>query len=67
MTETPRFFDIPATVAYLHSLGMTGITSWTIRTAINSGRLAHVKQGRKFYVSKAAVDAWLVKAEKRRT
>lgn len=65
MTETPRFFDIPATVEYVRSIGLTGVTPWTIRMAINSGRLAHIKEGKKFYVSKSAIDAWLAKAEKR--
>jgi excisionase family DNA binding protein len=65
VAETPRFFDIAGTVEYLRSIGLTGITTWTIRVAINSGRLAHIKEGKKFYVSKSALDAWLAKAEKK--
>jgi excisionase family DNA binding protein len=65
VTETPRFFDILAVVEHLHSIGLTGITPWTVRMAINSGRLAHIKEGKKFYVSKSALDTWLAKAEKR--
>ena len=65
MTETPRYFDIPAAAVYANSIGLTGVTAYTIRMLINSGRLAHIKEGKKFYVSKAAVDAWLAKAEKR--
>jgi excisionase family DNA binding protein len=65
VTETPRFFDIPAAAVYANSIGLTGVTAYTIRMAINSGRLAHIKEGRKFYVSKLAVDAWLAKAERR--
>lgn len=62
--ETPRYFDIAGAVEYLRSLGFTA-TPWTVRTAINSGRLAHIKEGKKFHVSKSALDAWLAKAEKR--
>jgi excisionase family DNA binding protein len=65
VTETPRFFDIPAAAVYANSIGLTGVTAYTIRMAINSGRLAHIKQGKKFYTSKAAIDAWLARAEKR--
>lgn len=64
MTEAPRYFDIPAAVVYLRSLGFMA-TAWTVRTAINEGRLAHIKEGKKFHVSKAALDGWLAKAEKR--
>jgi excisionase family DNA binding protein len=64
VTEPTRFFDIPAAVEHLRSLGFN-VTPWTIRTAINSGRLAHIKEGKKFHVSKAAIDAWLTKAEKK--
>jgi excisionase family DNA binding protein len=65
VTETPRYFDIPAAAVYTNSIGLTGVTANTIRMAINSGRIAHIKEGKKFYVSKSAIDAWLAKAEKR--
>lgn len=65
MTETPRYFDIPAAAVYANSIGLTGVTAYTIRMAINSGQLPHIKIGKKFHLSKAAIDAWLTKAEKR--
>jgi excisionase family DNA binding protein len=61
----PRMFDIVGTAEYLRSIGMTGVSAYTVRSEINSGRLAHTKVGKKFYVSKTAVDAWLSKAERR--
>jgi excisionase family DNA binding protein len=60
-----KYFDIPAAVEYVRSIGLSGVTPWTIRMAINSGRLAHIREGKRFYVSKSAVDSWLAKAEKR--
>lgn len=65
MSETPRLFDIPAAVEYVRSLGANGVTAYTIRTAINSGRLAKAQLGKKFYVTKEALDSWISQAERR--
>jgi excisionase family DNA binding protein len=65
MTGTPRMFDIPALVVHLHSIGLTGVSAYTIRAEINSGRLAHTKIGKKFYVSQTAIDTWLARTERR--
>jgi excisionase family DNA binding protein len=62
---SPRLFDIPALVEYLRSIGLNGVSAYTVRTEINAGRLAHTKFGKKFYVSKTAIDAWLARAERR--
>jgi excisionase family DNA binding protein len=65
VTETPRVFDLPAAVAYVQSLGATGVTIRTIRSEISAGRIPRTKLGKKFYVSKAALDAWILRAERR--
>lgn len=65
MTESPRVFDLPAAVQYVHSLGATGVTIHTVRSEINAGRIPRSKIGKKFYVSKAALDSWILRAERR--
>jgi len=66
MTESaPRIFDLAAAVTYVQSLGATGVTIRTIRAAIAAGRIPHVKLGKKFYVTKTALDNWILRAERR--
>ena len=65
MSEAPRYFDIPAAAAYVVSLGMKGVRPYTIRHAISNSRLVHTRVGKKFFVSKAAIEAWLQRAERK--
>jgi excisionase family DNA binding protein len=65
VTETLRFFDIQGAAMYANSIGLSGVTSYTIRGAISAGRLPCIKVGKKFHISKSAIDAWLARAEKR--
>jgi hypothetical protein len=65
MTEQPRIFDLPAAVAYVRSLSATGVTIHTIRSEIAAGRIPRTKLGKKFYVSKVALDNWILRAERR--
>jgi|GEM_PF-6277566 len=66
MTDgTPRLYDIPGIVTYLQSVGATAATATFVRGLINSGQLPHLKVGKSFYVSKASIDAWLAKSERR--
>jgi len=60
-----RLFDIPAVVGYLQGAGAHGATISFVRNLIGSGALPHIRIGKRFYVSKAAIDTWLVRAEKR--
>jgi excisionase family DNA binding protein len=60
-----RLFDISAAVAYLRGLGATAATPNLVRTLIASGSLPHLRLGKKFYVSKAAIDLWLSRSERR--
>jgi hypothetical protein len=66
VAEAPRVFDLPAAVQYLHSLGANGVTISTMRGEIASGRVPHMKLGKKFYVAKIALDTWISRAERRR-
>lgn len=63
--DQPRVFDIPAAVAYVRSLGATGVSVSTIRGEIATGRIPHIKLGKKFYVSMASLDAWITRSERR--
>ena len=65
MADAPRIFDLPAAVEYVRSLGASGVTVCTIRGEISSGRIPHTKLGKKFYLSKTALDAWITRAERR--
>jgi excisionase family DNA binding protein len=60
-----RLFDLKDTALYLHSLGAKSVTIGFVRELVNSGALPYLRIGKKFYVSKAALDNWLVKAERR--
>jgi excisionase family DNA binding protein len=64
--DAPRLYDIAGIVGYLQSVGATAATATFVRGLINSGKLPHLKIGKAFYVSKAALDGWLGKAELRR-
>jgi excisionase family DNA binding protein len=61
-----RLFDIHAAAQYLQNIGATGVTPWTIRRLLNSGDVPCLKIGKRFYLSKAALDSWLLKNERRR-
>jgi excisionase family DNA binding protein len=62
---TLNAFDIRGSVNYLKAIGYDAATETFIRTLISRGQLSHVRVGRKFYVSRASLDAWLARAERR--
>jgi excisionase family DNA binding protein len=63
--ENQTLFDIAGVVGYLRRVGASAATTTFVRSLIGSGALPHIKIGKAFYVSRAALDAWLVKAERR--
>jgi len=70
MTNDPtangrRLFDIGAAVAYLREIGATAATPNFVRAIIGRGEVAHLKIGKKFFVSREALDGWLQKHERR--
>jgi excisionase family DNA binding protein len=67
LAEGRRLFDIQAAVAYLRSLGAEAVTMNFVRALVNSGQVPHVRMGRKFYVSRTALDHWITNHERRRS
>ena len=68
MTQTQteqRLFDIQAAVGYLRSIGAAGVGVHFVRSLISSGQLPYIRMGKRFYVSRGALDSWLEKNEKR--
>lgn len=65
MNEEQQWFDVATLPAYLRSIGFTGATTTTVRRLITTGQLPHVRVGKKFYVGRAAVAAWLARQERR--
>jgi excisionase family DNA binding protein len=65
-TEERRLFDIHAAVSYLRTLGAEGVTVNFVRALINGGQVAHLRMGRKFYVTREALDRWIENHERRR-
>ena len=64
-SDARRLFDIVGAAGYLRAIGATGATEKFVRTLITDGEVPHLKIGRRFYVSKNAIDSWLVRRERR--
>jgi excisionase family DNA binding protein len=60
-----RLYDIPSAVGYLQSIGAMAITKSFVRTLIASGGIPHLKLGKKYYVTRSAMDDWLTRHERR--
>jgi excisionase family DNA binding protein len=60
-----RLFDIFAAVAYLQSLGATSATRNFVRSLVTSGQVPYIRCGKKFYITKNALDAWITRSERR--
>jgi excisionase family DNA binding protein len=64
-TTAQRLFDIPGAVEYLRSIGAGAASPWFVRSLISRGELPHLRIGKKFYVSREALDTWISKHERR--
>jgi excisionase family DNA binding protein len=60
-----RLFDVSAAAAYLQSIGATAASKNFIRGLIASGQVPHLKIGKRFFVSRTALDGWLSNRETR--
>jgi excisionase family DNA binding protein len=60
-----QLFDISHAAEYLRSIGASGATVHFIRGLVSSGQVPHVRIGKKFYVSREALQGWLERHEKR--
>jgi predicted DNA-binding transcriptional regulator AlpA len=58
-------FDIVAAAAYVCSIGATGVSPKCIYNLMASGEVPRIKIGKKFFVSKRALDEWLIRHERR--
>lgn len=64
--QAPRkLFDIPAAVVYLRELGAEGVTENFVRILINTGQVPHIRMGKRFYLTRAALDNWIQNHERR--
>jgi excisionase family DNA binding protein len=63
--DHPKLLDVQGAVAYLHSLGAATATVNFVRGLITSGSVPHIRLGKRFYVTRAAIDAWLERSERR--
>jgi excisionase family DNA binding protein len=65
MSGDPKLFDIGGAVEYFHEIGATAVTKNFIRNLIATGGIPHLKLGKKFYISKDSLDAWISRHERR--
>jgi excisionase family DNA binding protein len=61
----PRLFDVQAAAEYLRSIGASSVTIKFIRGLISSGQIPHLRIGKKFYLTRAQIDLWLEKHDRR--
>jgi len=63
--ESTRLFDIAGMVTYLHSIGAMSATPNFARGLITSGAIPHIRIGRKFFVTREALDVWIERHQRR--
>jgi len=63
--NTLRLFTVQDAVGYLRSIGAASATENFVRTLITSGQIPRLKLGKRFYVSRNALDLWLSSRERR--
>jgi hypothetical protein len=54
-----QLFDVGDAAKYLQSIGAKTATVNFVRALISSSQVAHLQIGKKFYVSKTALDGWV--------
>jgi excisionase family DNA binding protein len=64
--ELRRLFDIAGAVGYLQQIGANSATPTFVRSIIARGEVPHLRIGKKFFVSRESLDAWLARRERRR-
>jgi len=60
-----RFFTVEDAQHYLVAIGAVGVGVTFVRQLIVTGAIPHVRMGRRYYVSRVALDEWLLKHERR--
>jgi excisionase family DNA binding protein len=61
-----KLFDIPSAVAYLRAIGAESATISFVRMLINTGQVPHLRIGKKFHITREALDHWISNHERRR-
>jgi excisionase family DNA binding protein len=61
----PRLFTVEDAASYLQSIGAAGVGVRFVRDLIASGQVARIRMGRRYYVSKNALDTWIANHERR--
>jgi hypothetical protein len=61
-----RLFDVHRAAEYLRSIGATAATVGFIRGLITSAQVSHVRIGKKFYITREALDRWITTHDHRR-
>jgi hypothetical protein len=64
---TPEILTVEAAVNYLHSLGMTSASKWTLLNWIRGGLLPALRPGgsRRVYIRRESLDNFIGKSERR--
>ena len=65
MSDQRRLFDIASAVSYLQALGASTATKCFVRSLISSAQVPFLRIGRKFFITKEALDSWISKRERR--
>ena len=60
-----QLFDVRGAATYLQTLGATAATVNFIRNIVARGEVPHIKIGKKFYLSRQALDGWVSRHERR--
>ena len=60
-----KLFDVMGSAKYLQKIGGSSATPSFIRTLIATGQVPHIRIGRKFFISREALDSWLARHERR--
>ena len=65
MSDAPQLFDVIGSAKYLQGIGAAAASVNFIRNLIATGQIPHIRIGKKFYVTRQALDAWLSNHERR--
>jgi excisionase family DNA binding protein len=65
--ETPRrLFAIQAAVEYLRELGAESVSVNFVRNLINRAEVPHIRMGKRFYITRQALDNWIERHERKK-
>lgn len=64
-SQEQRLFNVQDAVAYLRSIGAGSVTISFVRTLIATSQVPHVRIGKRFYVSRTALNEWISRHERR--